>query len=184
MATKIGTISNALLLIGDKTINSLDEGSFRATVASNLYDNIYESELMSHPWGFCRKMQTLALTTQTPVTSEWRNIYQIPTDLISIFRVHPRSDYEIYGDKIYSNQPSLVLDYHSKIPESQWPNYFAKLMEYALAKEFAIPIREDTGMAQLMNQLYIGQGQKSRAVESKQRIQRPIQSQPFIQARY
>ena len=88
------------------------------------------------------------------------------------------------GDKIYSNQPSLVLDYHSKIPESRWPNYFAKLMEYALAKEFAIQIREDTGMAQLMNQLYVGQGQKSRAVESKQRIQRPIQSQPFIQARY
>jgi hypothetical protein len=184
MATKIGTISNALLRIGDDTINSLDEGSQRAKVAANLYDNIYESELISHTWSWSRKIQALNLTTDVPPTDEWRFIYQIPTDLIQVFRIYPGSDYEIYGDKIYSNTSNLALDYYARVSESVWPDYFATLMELALAKAFAIPIRENTDMAQVMNQEYLAQGQKARAVESKQRIQRPIQSRPLIEARY
>jgi len=184
MATKIGTISNALLLIGDTPLNSLDEPGYRTQVCSNLYDNIYESELISHTWGFARKLQQLNLTTDVPVIGTWTKIYQCPTDLISIMRVVPATDYEIYGDKIYSNAPSLTLDYYSRIDESMWPNYFAKLMEYALAKEIAIPLREDTQAAQLFYNLYKQVGQKARAVESKQRIQRAIQDQPFIDVRY
>ena len=184
MATKISAISNAFLLIGDKTINSLDEDSRRATVAANLYDSIYQTELVSHPWTFARKMQSLALTTETPVTDEWKLIYQLPSDLISVYRVYPRSDYEIYGDKIYSNTNNLTLDYFARVDESAWPPYFEKLMHFALAKDFAIPIRENASLAQYLDGLYIGQGQKSRAVDSKQRPQRQIQSKPFIEARY
>jgi hypothetical protein len=183
MATKLDTISNALLRIGDKTINSLDEGSFRATVASSLYDNIYESELSSHTWGFARSLSTLARTTTAPIIDKWNYIYQLPSDLITILTFYPRSDYEIYGDKIYSNQQSLQLDYYAKVSETLWPGYFAKLMEYALAKEFAIPIRENTSTSELMYKMYLGQGQRARALDSKQRMQRQIQDSPFLEVR-
>jgi len=184
MATKIDTISNALLLIGDKPLNSLNEPGYRAQVVSNLYDNIYESELISHTWAFARKLQQLALTTIEPAIGQWTTVYQLPTDLISVMRVVPSVDYEIYGDKLYCNVGELTLDYYSKIDESMWPGYFAKLMEYAIAKEIAIPIREDSNAAQLFYSLYLKVGQKARAEESKQRIQRPIQSRPFIDRRY
>jgi hypothetical protein len=183
MATKLNTISNALLLIGDQTINSLDEGSFRATVATNLYDNIYEAELASHTWGFARKLGNLSQTTSAPIVDKWKYIYQLPTDLISILTFYSRGDYEVYGDKIYSNQKTLTIDYYAKVSETLWPGYFAKLMEYALAKEFAIPIRENTSTADLMYKMYLGMGQKARALDSKQRIPRPIQDAPFLNAR-
>ena len=184
MASKIDIISNAFLLIGDQTINSLDEGSFRATVASNLYDAIYENELSSHTWHFCRKLQLLALTTETSPIDHWRYIFQMPTDLLTLIKFDPQIDYALYGDKVYANCNKLTIDYYAKVQEEKLPGYFVKLMEYALAKEFAIAIRENTETASLMNQQYIGQGQKARALESKQRIQRPIQDAPFIAARY
>lgn len=184
MATKISTISNALLLIGDKPINSLDEGSYRAQVAAGLYDSIYEAELASHPWYFARKLVQLAQTTSASEIDQWRYIYQLPTDMITLYRVYPSSDYEIYGDKLYTNANSLTLDYTQKVPESLWPGYFEKLMQRALAKDFIIPIREDVNASQIVWQQYLGEGQKARAEDSKQKIQRPIQSQPFIQVRF
>ena len=184
MATKISTISNALLLIGDKPINSLTEGSYRAQVAAGLYDSVYESVLASHPWFFARTLVELAKTTETSELPTWNNIFQMPTDLITMIRIYPSSDYEIYGNKIYSNATSLTIDYIAKVQEATWPGYFEKLMQWALASEFIIPIREDVGASQIITQKYLGQGQVARALDSKQKIQRPIQSQPFIQSRF
>lgn len=183
MATKINTISNALLLIGDDTINNLADGSQRGRVASALYDNIYEAELSTHPWYFARAVSQLAKLTEASTIDRWRNIFQLPTDLISIITFNPSSDYEIYGNKVYSNMNTLQIDYIAKVSESKWPGYFAKLMEYALAKEFAIPIRENTTTSELMYKMYLGMGQKARALDSKQKIQRPIQSTPFLNVR-
>jgi hypothetical protein len=183
MASKINVISNALLLIGDKTISTLNEGTARALVASNLYDSIYESELASHPWGFARTLATLSLTTQASEIDTWDNVYQLPTDFITLYRFHPIGDYEVYGDKIYTNLTNVTIDYTAKVQEAGWPGYFQAMMQYALAKDFAVSIRENTEMASYMTKMYLGAAQKARAYDSKQKIQRPIQSAPFLEVR-
>lgn len=184
MATKISAISNALLLIGDTTINSLDDGSERANVAASLYDGIYYDALSSHPWSFARNVRQLAkINTEEPLIKKWRNVFQLPANLVRIIRFEYNPDYEIYGDRIYCNNDELILDYIQKVDETTWPPYFEKFMEYSLAAEFAIPIRENTNVAQLMKQLALQKGQNARAIDSTQRIQRPIQSMPFLQVR-
>ena len=55
MASKIQLISNALILIGDLPITSLEGNSRAQTVANNLYDNIVQNELTKYRWGFARK---------------------------------------------------------------------------------------------------------------------------------
>mgnify|MGYP003115477983 CR=1 FL=1 len=61
MATKIELISNALILIGDLPITSLDGNTRAQTVANNLYDNIVQSELTKFTWGFARKKAQIDL---------------------------------------------------------------------------------------------------------------------------
>jgi hypothetical protein len=183
MATKIQTISNALILVGDDTINTLGDGSYRARVTENLYDNVYEAELATHPWAFARRLQTLSASVDAPIIDSWEKIYALPSDLITLIRFHEQCDYEIYGSSIYTNATTLVCDYIAKVSESAWPGYFAKLMEYSLAKEFSKSIREDNATGQAFYNMYLGMGQKARAADSKQKIQRPIQSAPFLSVR-
>lgn len=182
MASKIDTISNALILIGDKPLNSLAEGSYRSTVAANLYDSTYEAELSTHTWFFARRVIQLAKLPDPPLLDKWQSQYQLPPDMITLIKIDPRIDYELYGDKMYTNgnTQKFVLDYIAKVPESTWPDYFKELMQFALAYKFAIPIRENTSTQQAMYQLYQGQGQKARATDSKQKIQRPIQDAPYL----
>jgi hypothetical protein len=77
MASKIQLISNALILIGDLPITSLEGNSRAQTVANNLYDNIVQNEMTKFRWGFARKKAQLDLTVTVPVGTEWQSIYQL-----------------------------------------------------------------------------------------------------------
>ena len=131
MASKIDLISNALILIGDLPINSLTGNSRAQTVAANLYDNIVKNELSKHRWGFARRKAQLALLTDAPIDNDFSSAYQLPTDLIALIKLTPMLNYQIYGDKVYTNfTQALYCDYIEDVVESEWPVYFSKMILY------------------------------------------------------
>jgi hypothetical protein len=91
MASKIQLISNALILIGDLPITSLEGNSRAQTVANNLYDNIVQNEMTKFRWGFARKKAQLDLTVSVPVGTEWQSIYQLPADLLFLIKINPQN---------------------------------------------------------------------------------------------
>ena len=131
------------VLIGANPISSLTEGT-EGRVATELYDDIYEGVLSSFRWRFATKQIQLSRLTQTPLNT-YQYQYQLPTDLIMVIKGETLDDYEIYGDKLYSNlSQELHCDYIRNVPESEWPVYFAKMIEYALATDFAPSIRQSS----------------------------------------
>lgn len=185
MASKIDLISNALILIGDTPINSLTGNDRRQQVANNLYDNVVQSELSKFPWSFARRKAQLSLTTDEPIDNDWRSIYQLPTDLISLIKINPNVRYNIYGDKLYCNlSQKVTCDYIANVSESEWPVHFSKMIEYALASDFAISIRDNTSTSDSMAAKYVNQSRMARYNDSQQHPQTPIQNQPFLGVRY
>lgn len=185
MASKIDLVSSALILVGDKPINSLDGGDRRQTVASNLYDNIVKFELSKFRWGFARTKAQLSLTTDTPIDAEFDSVYQLPTDIIHLIKVYPNINYQIYGDKVYCNfSQKLTCDYIADVAESEWPFYFSKMIEYALARDFATSIRDSSTVADRMSQEYVNASRMARYTDAQQHPQTPIQSRPFLDVRH
>lgn len=185
MASKIDLVSNALILIGDAPINSLTGNSRAQQVASNLYDNIVKNEISKHRWGFARKKAQLSLTTDTPADDEYRSIYQLPTDIITLIKINPMVNYQILGDKVYTNYSgALYCDYIYDVAESEWPHYFAKMVEYALAKDFATSIRDSTNSRVEMAAEYENASRMARFTDSQQHPQTPIRSNPFAAVRF
>ncbi len=185
MASKIQLISNALILIGDLPITSLEGNSRAQTVANNLYDNIVENELSKHRWGFARKKAQLSKTVEEPVGNEWQSIYQLPPDMITLIKIEPSIPYQILGDKVYCNvSDSLYCDYIYKPAESEWPPYFAKMIEYALAMDFAPSIRDSAASMELTANQYQNASRMARYTDSQQHPQTSIAYRPFIDVRY
>lgn len=184
MASKIDLISSALVECGDIPINTLDGNDRRQVVANSVYDKIVENELSKHRWGFARTKAQLSLTTDTPVDDEWTSIYQLPTDLVTLIKIYPSINYQVYGDKIYCNySQKLTCDYIANVAESEWPGHFAQMVIYALAKSFAISIRDNAGVKQEMNLEYITASRMARYTDSQQHPQQPIVSNPFVSVR-
>ena len=154
-------------------------------MAANLYDNIVQNELTKHRWGFARRKAQLSLLVETPLDDDWRSVYQLPSNLLVLIKLNPNTGYQIYGDKVYTNlSQTLHCDYISNAPESDWPVYFSKMIEYALARDFASSIRDSAASGDRMAAEYLNASRMARYTDSQQHPQTAIVNKPFISARH
>ncbi len=65
-----------------------------------------------------------------------------------------------------------------------FPVHFAKMIEYALARDFAMSIRDNATTKQIMAEEYINASRMARYTDSQQHPITPIQSRPFLDVRY
>ena len=184
MTSKIDLISNALILIGDVPINDLVGNDRRKVISSNLYNNIVQNELTKHRWGFARRKGQLSLITALPIDKEWTRAYELPSDLITLIKLYPNINYQVYGSQIYCNyNQSLHCDYIHYVPESKWPPFFSKMIEYALARDFSTSLRDSSASRGEMAAEYENASRMARYTDSQQHPQTPIQNHPFINVR-
>ena len=185
MASKIDLISSALVLIGDSPINSLTTPGRAQETANALYDDIVKSEISKHRWGFARAEAQLSLTTSTPINDTCQSIYQLPTDLLALIRINPSVPYQILGDKVHCNlSQKLTCEYIADVPESTWPFYFAQMIKYALAANFAPAIRDSNASFNQLSSQYIIESRMARYTDSMQHPQTPIAHHPFTEVRF
>lgn len=183
MASKIDIISNALLLIGHGSISSLDaDQGAGATVGAALYDTTLEYILSTTYWRFSVKQQSLNRLSAAPIKN-WQYAFQLPTDLITLHRVTPRSNYQIFEDKLYSNDTELIADYTYTVDATALPPYFVQAFQYKLAADFAISITNDTQKNQLYELKYDREVRLAMAADAKNHPPEVLQDSPFTDVR-
>lgn len=194
--TKLSWISAALVLCGEKPMNSLTDDRYGASVGAAIFDMSYEEELQSNRWRFACKKAQLAQVNATP-PNEWQYCFQLPTDMllpIGFYGVNPDRSYEIYGDVIYCNMtsnpgplnsssPVLTMDYLFKPDPATVPSYFSLLMTYKLARDFIKPITDSDSAASAMATKYNQQRGRALFADAQGRPNRPIANNPFVQVR-
>ena len=180
--TKIGLISKALVLIGETPLISLSDDRYGATVGSNLFEILYENELSSNPWRFSMKKAALAQLVATPL-NQFAYAYQIPADCLLPRHVYPATSYEIYGDRIYTNNTSVELDYQFKPEVTAIPSYFATLMIYALARDMVKPITESDTAVNVFAQKYAIQRDRALYADAQGRPATMVIDSPFTDVR-
>jgi hypothetical protein len=195
--TKLSMLSAALVLCGEKPMNSLTDPRYGAAVGGALFDMVYENELQGGTrWRFACKKAALAQINTVP-PNEWMYCFQLPTDMllpIGFFALGPDRSYEIYSNVIYTNvtsnpgpinstAPVLTFDYMFKPDPSTVPSYFSLLVTYALARDMLKPITESDTAAQAMVVKYNRQLARAMYADSQGRPNRRIQHNPFVDVR-
>jgi len=180
MASKLEIINQALILLGENTVNDLTLPV--GEVACRLYDTVREDLLTSHRWRFAVKKVALTAAAGSPV-NEWTNHFTLPTDSLMIIRTYPRSNYEIYEDKILTNQSSVSVDYLFDPGEKKYPTYFIKAFALKLAADMCLAITNDKSLKELTERdaMFAITGAKFK--DSQGRPSTAIVSRPFIDVR-
>lgn len=183
MASKIDIVSNALILVGHPAISSFDaDQGAGAVVGAALFDSTCQYLLSTTYWRFSVKQQQLSRLTATPIKN-WKYAHQVPVDSITIHRVTPNCPYQIFEDKIYSNNVDLWADYTHQVPAESLPLYFVQVLQYKLASDFAIAITNDTQKNQLYSQKFLSELGVAMAADAKSHPPEPIQHSPFTDVR-
>jgi len=180
--SSISLASNALLLLGHETIASFDEGTAGATIAANLYENSYLSLLTNHRWRFATKKAQLARLVETPL-NEYNYAFQLPSDCLYLIKTTSRN-YQIYENKLYTNDIEIKVDYIFRIDEGNLPPYFTKMLEFFLASQFALSLTGDMEKGNYFSRMYLFELKKAKFTDSTQHPQETFIDNPYVDIRY
>ena len=187
MATQVSVCSNALLLLGAQTINSLDEGSDRASLASNLYDSVRDDMLRSHPWNCAVKRVILAPDTEAPAF-DYTAKFALPADWLKTVSVGQEGyevDYKHESGFILCSGTSLALRYIFRNEvETTWDAMLVRAMELKMAAEMAYPITGSAAMADAMHTKLLQHMKTARAVDGQDDPPQTFGDFPLLQARF
>jgi len=181
MVSAVQLASNALLLLGHEPISSFTESTAGAQIASNLYETTYQSLLTQHRWRFASKQAIAARLAATPI-NEFSYQFQKPSDCLYLIRTSTEN-YEVFEDKIYANVSELNIEYLYRVQEDKLPPYFAKMFEFMLAAQFAIPLTGSIEKAQFYTGIYKDQLRIAKFTDSTQRPQDTFIDSPYTDVR-
>lgn len=187
MATKVSICSNALLLLGAKTINSLDEGSDRASLASNLYDSVRDDMLRSHPWNCAVKRVVLAADVEVPAF-DYAAQFTLPSDWLKTISVGDEGyevDYKHESGKILCDGTALSLRYIFRNEvEATWDAMLVRAMELKMAAEMAYPVTGSASMSDMMHNKLLQHMKQARAVDGQDDPPQTLGDFPLLNSRF
>ena len=182
ITSDISIASNGLLLLGHDPIASFTEPTAGATIAANLYETSYLSLITAHRWRFATKKAKLARLSAKPLNG-FNYQFQIPSDCLYVIRVSTVR-YEIYESTIHCNDEALEMDFLYRVTEDRLPPYFAKMLEFFLAAQFAVPLTGDMNKGKYFQAMYLNELKRAKFADSTQRPNVGFQDSPYTATRY
>lgn len=166
MSTEVEICNRALSRIGiDQYIEALDDPKSDAVNCNLHYHPCRREVLQDYDWPFARKMQTLALVSDT--VPGWAYAYRYPTDCLTVLKVALQETddsvpYIIMGDED-DNSRLIVTDlqlaccvYTYDVKDvNQMPEAFRSALSWRLAAELALAMRADAQRASFAQDQYL-----------------------------
>ena len=150
MVAPADVVNVALRLIGGGRITSLTQDLPQAATANDIYSNLLDDLLRSHPWNFATKRVQLSQFATDPAFG-FDNAFVLPSDWLRTVSVHPSdSTYhnmtyreELVGTTkvIVTSATDCYLRYVARITDvNLWSADFRRAMSTALARDLAVPV--------------------------------------------
>lgn len=140
----LGVINQALTgVMGEDEITNLEDDQAKAAIIMRKnYEAVSEAAQVKTAWRFNTTKVALNKLSGAP-ENRWAAAWQLPPNLLKVLTTWPPSNYEIQGNKLYSNNTSSIeLDYQRKIGEGLWPIWFTR---YVVAMLVMRTVRGVTG---------------------------------------
>jgi hypothetical protein len=151
MTTRIDIINLALIDIGAQAVMS-EDGPPGDSYARQ-FDLHVGALASSYPWSFQTRLAQLSRLTAPP-EAHWAYMYELPSDMAGSPRAvyptperrRPTTDYEIRGNRLFTDHPDIWLRYTHGLEPARWPGYFTALAALVMKAQFALSVREDSAL--------------------------------------
>lgn len=172
MLTKIDLCSMALLKLGERPIQSLNDDSVASQLARTLFDPIMDALIASHPWRFAMRTYELTETTDGD--------FVIPADVLRVIN----SPGSISSGHIVASGEKIQITALIRIAPEAYPAYFASLAATKLAMEFCVPMTGDQSVFRMLAALYETEYGSAKFIDSTTTTSANIDKFSLINARF
>ena len=178
----------ALVKLGAEQIGSLTEATAQARIANQFYETERDSYLASYPWIFATVRGFQLTVEATQPTTEWQEQAVLPTNLLSLLKVHDNGAHLPYDLKensriLLDSSSNTFIDYIRKVKEADFPAYFVNALSYTLAAQMCLPLTEDVTKLQVMVNQFNFWDKRMRHLDSKQQPGRSFRTRRLVAVR-
>ena len=171
MASETSIANAALSLLGERFIDSLDDGSPTANVIKNRFDEIRDATLRAHPWNFATKRASLAKDAVAPIW-KYQASYTFPEDLLRLLLVdNPGHEpYEVEGRAVVTDLGApLNIQYTKRVTDvSKMDVLFREAFAAALAADIAEAVMGSTTKVEMLQQIFQKKLQVARTPDAQE----------------
>lgn len=177
--TDISICSTALVMVGANSISSFTEASREAEVAYQVYPIELQSLLTENPWRFSIRYEQLSQLIETPLYG-FKYAYQLPPDLLQLRSISTYGPYELFENKLFSDEETCQVEYQFRPLEAKFPAYFVDVLLKRLASVFAASLMEDESKMQLFEGLADKRLRRAKLIDSQQQPSKAIRDGNFV----
>ncbi|KVF08987.1 hypothetical protein WJ04_09150 [Burkholderia vietnamiensis] len=186
MTSSVSICSNALLQLGDNPIASFDDPARRAMVCANLYPEVRDAMLRTHPWNSCTKRTVLAPLADAPIF-DYPYQFQLPSDWLRTIQIGSRGcalDYAAEGQRILAYVDALPIVYIFRNEnEATWESTLVDVVTKAMKAAIAYPITQSAAMAQTAQAEFATFLKQAKAINGQDDDTETIGDFPLLESR-
>ena len=172
MQTKVDLCSMALLKLGERPIQSLNDDSAASQLARTLFDPVMDALIASHPWRFATRTYELNETVDGD--------FVIPADVLRVIKTPGK----ISDGRIVAPNDKITIAALVRVTPESYPAYFVSLAVTKLAMEFCVPMTGDQSMFRMLAALYETEYSSAKFIDSTTTTAANIDSFSLINARF
>lgn len=185
MATSIDICNQALILIGQDPIITMDDSSKQSRLCKRLYEPTLETLLREYPWSFAIRRVILAPETDAPGFG-YTHKFVLPTDCMRIVSTGLNDDqFVIEGNGILCDENIVHLRYVCK-PESAsaYDSQFVQVFAHRLAKVMCQSLTANPDLVTMMARMENAALVRAMNTQAIETAPQPIVEGPWLKVRY
>lgn len=191
MATDVSICSAALLRLGDRPINTLDEQTDRAILCANLYAQARDFVIRRHTWNSCIKRVALAPLATGPAF-DWSYQFLLPPDCLRVLSVGLKDEgltpWRVEGSTsgrvvLCDENPCYLRYVFQNTDPATWDAGLVEAVTDYLCELLAYPITKSATVVELMQAKKERDGKVSRAIDGQEDVPESSTDAPFIASR-
>lgn len=179
---QIAVINEALGLLGQGPISSLDDGTNAAILAGVFWAGTRDEVIRAHPWNCCTKRVHLSPDTDAPAYGYSKQI-SLPGDWVRTLEVSTQ-DYRLERRKLLCNETGIDLRYcfrNEDVPS--WDALFTGTVAALLSAKLAYGLTKSISLKDSQLNFYANQLTLARSVDAQEEPSEEIEESSLIAVR-
>lgn len=182
--SKLDILNLSFNILNKNAVDDLVNAGEFTDSASRAFDMLYPSCISGKSWRFATTTQQLSLLIPPPPIAMWMYQLQLPADYLAAVRTFPAMPYQIYKDRMYTNNNNVLLEYRFLPDPTHLPAYFVHWFSIVIAAWFADAVAENDTLAQKLENRAQTQLGEALFTDSQSHPTPAMGLNPLVQVRY
>ena len=181
--SRMDIINLAYSKLNKNAVNAVSNSGAFANSTDRVFDLLYESIIETMSWRFATKIQQLSVLVTAPPVDEWDYQLQLPSDWLATVKTYPRINFNIFEDKMYSNNNDVKLEYRFLPEITHLPASFVHYFALRIAHWFADSVAENEALSEKLAVEMHDQLSAALFIDSQNKPIPAMKNNPMIDAR-